>query len=113
VSSALPNLGSNELTLRDIQNIINDGQQRRSQARDNHQILPLLPRQFRFKRQDSHSDNSIHRRPARQPSLFFIWIRKAQDIPDFVRHVGEELRFTPICHFSLLPRDRVLFNAFP
>lgn len=35
------------------------------------------------------------------------------DIPDLVRHIGEEFRFTPICHFCLLPRDRVLFNAFP
>jgi hypothetical protein len=35
------------------------------------------------------------------------------DIPDLVRHIGEEFRFTPICHFRLLPRDRVLFNALP
>lgn len=35
------------------------------------------------------------------------------DIPDLVRHIGEEFRFTPVCHFRLLPRDRVLFNAFP
>ncbi|RUP51767.1 hypothetical protein BC936DRAFT_146081 [Jimgerdemannia flammicorona] len=79
-------------TLRDIQDVVNNCQQAVSQAGNNHQILPLLPRKFGFQRQAGHSDNPVHGRA------------------DLVTHIGKELGLGPVSKLSGLARLRVLLN---
>ena len=67
-------LESTRLDLREVEDVVDDGQQRLARAVDGVGVVPLLARQLGVEQQRGHADHAVHRRP------------------DLVAHGGQELR---------------------
>ncbi|KAH3665686.1 hypothetical protein OGAPHI_003874 [Ogataea philodendri] len=79
--------------LGNIQNVVNDGQQRVGKVMHNRQHLPLVLRQLRLERQLSHTNDTVHRRS------------------NLVGRVGQELRLGAVSKLGSLSGSSVSLNG--